>query len=68
MLQKQGMGRSIAVQETQTTDVVRRSSIARAFDARRGGAAIVYVILMTIIVFAAIVSPPFLGRATFPTC
>jgi ribose transport system permease protein len=49
------------VQKAGTPDAVRKSGIARAFDARRGGVAIVYVILFAIIVFAAIASPPFLS-------
>jgi ribose/xylose/arabinose/galactoside ABC-type transport system permease subunit len=49
------------VQKVENPDAIRKGGIARAFDVRRGGVAIVYVILFAIIVFAAIVSPPFLS-------
>ncbi len=49
------------MQKTETTEAVRKGSIRRAFDVQRGGVAIVYVILIAIIVFAAVASPPFLS-------
>lgn len=48
------------MQKTESTGAVRKGTIRRAFDVRRGGVGIVYVILIAIIVFAAVASPPFL--------
>lgn len=40
----------------------RGGRLAAFFNTRRGGAALVYIILLAILVFAAIVAPPFLGE------